>query len=138
VIMDHGRVRQIGTPAEVYDDPADTFVATFLGSPPMNLLERDGVILGFRPEHVRAADGPAPAGAARFRFRCELTEYLGSERLAFGAFEGDWGGREVVWRFPSWEPGPAVGSVQDVVVEKARLRFFDPATGRRTAERPAP
>jgi multiple sugar transport system ATP-binding protein len=57
VIMDHGRVRQVGTPAEVYDDPADTFVATFLGSPAMNLLERDGVVLGFRPEHVRARRG---------------------------------------------------------------------------------
>ncbi len=136
VIMDQGRVRQIGTPAEVYDDPADTFVATFLGSPPMNLLERDGAILGFRPEHVRAADGPSPPGAARLRFRCALTEYLGSERLAFGQLEGDWGGREVVWRFPSWEAGPAVGSVQDVVVERARLRFFDAATGRRAPERP--
>ncbi len=41
----------------------------------------------------------------RFRFRCELTEYLGSERLAFGTLEG-WEGREIVWRFPSWERGP--------------------------------
>src|SRR5881409_2237059 len=37
-VMNLGSVRQIGTPAEVYDEPADTFVATFLGSPPMNLL----------------------------------------------------------------------------------------------------
>src|SRR4030095_15194974 len=70
VIMDHGRVRQVGTPAEVYDDPADTFVATFLGSPPMNLLEWDGLVLGFRPEHVRAGEGPV--GATRFRIRCDL------------------------------------------------------------------
>ena len=33
-------MRQIGTPAEIYDDPADEFVATFLGTPPMNLVER--------------------------------------------------------------------------------------------------
>src|SRR5881409_3491186 len=51
VVMNKGSVRQIGTPAEVYDDPADTFVATFLGSPPMNLVERDDVMVGFRPEH---------------------------------------------------------------------------------------
>src|SRR3989454_8334770 len=38
-VMDHGRVRQIGTPQEVYEDPVDTFVATFVGQPPMNLLE---------------------------------------------------------------------------------------------------
>src|SRR6266478_1082408 len=39
VVLHQGVVRQIGTPKEVYEDPADTFVATFLGSPPMNLLE---------------------------------------------------------------------------------------------------
>src|SRR5438874_8539611 len=38
VVMSQGVVRQIGTPADVYDEPADTFVATFLGSPPMNLV----------------------------------------------------------------------------------------------------
>ncbi len=133
VIMDHGRVRQVGTPAEVYDDPADTFVATFLGSPPMNLLERDGLVVGFRPEHVRG--GAGGGGAARFRFRCELNEYLGSERLAFGTLEG-WEDREIVWRFPSWEPAPAEGSVQDVFVEESRLRFFDAVSGlRRPAAR---
>src|SRR5437879_7721473 len=51
VVMSQGAVRQIGTPADVYDEPADTFVATFLGSPPMNLLPADGAIVGFRPEH---------------------------------------------------------------------------------------
>jgi multiple sugar transport system ATP-binding protein len=138
VIMDKGVVRQIGTPAEVYDDPADTFVATFLGSPPMNLLEREGVLIGFRPEHVRAEGAGSPPGAARFRFRCELTEYLGSERLAFGILEGDWGGREIVWRFPAWESGPRVGAVEDVIVERNRLRFFDAATGLRTEPRGNP
>ena len=49
--MNFGEVRQIGTAAEVYDEPADTFVATFLGSPPMNLVEQGDVIVGFRPEH---------------------------------------------------------------------------------------
>jgi multiple sugar transport system ATP-binding protein len=134
VIMDRGRVRQVGTPAEVYDDPADTFVATFLGSPPMNLLERDGVVLGFRPEHVRA--GEPTGSAARFRFRCDLTEYLGSEQLAYGTFlDGGWEEREVVWRFPSWEPTPVEGSIRDVYVEASRLRYFDAATGLR---RPRP
>ncbi len=40
-VIDRGRIRQLGTPREIYDDPADTFVATFLGSPPMNLVPRD-------------------------------------------------------------------------------------------------
>jgi multiple sugar transport system ATP-binding protein len=51
-VMYAGRIRQLGPPVEVYDDPADTFVATFLGSPPMNLVPRDGELVGFRPEHL--------------------------------------------------------------------------------------
>src|SRR3546814_3640294 len=52
VILDHGTIHQIGTPQEVYEQPADTFVATFIGAPPMNLLKREGqATLGFRPEH---------------------------------------------------------------------------------------
>lgn len=72
VIMDHGLIQQIGTPAEIYSDPASTFVAGFIGSPPMNLIDghvekgtftAEGikvggldisgsrpVVLGFRPE----------------------------------------------------------------------------------------
>src|SRR5881392_1338153 len=53
VVLHQGYVRQIGTPKEVYDQPADTFVATFLGSPPMNLVENGDVIVGFRPEQFR-------------------------------------------------------------------------------------
>ena len=49
-VIDHGRVRQVGTPAQIYDDPADRFVATFVGTPPMNLITWNGGYLGFRPE----------------------------------------------------------------------------------------
>src|SRR5437588_1688394 len=48
-VLDQGRVRQLGTPLQVYGDPADTFVATFLGSPPMNLVLSEDGITGFRP-----------------------------------------------------------------------------------------
>jgi multiple sugar transport system ATP-binding protein len=99
----------------------------------MNLLERSGLLVGFRPEHVRGADGPPSPGAARFRFHCELTEYLGSERLAFGTLEGDASGQEIAWRFPAWEAGPAPGSACEVAIERSRLRFFDPASGRRVS-----
>jgi len=50
LVLNKGVVHQLGTPAEVYDNPADTFVATFLGSPPMNLAELAELIVGFRPE----------------------------------------------------------------------------------------
>ena len=55
VVLNRGLVRQIGTPREVYDEPADTFVATFLGSPPMNLVDAGDVIAGFRPETLQPA-----------------------------------------------------------------------------------
>ena len=51
-VMEAGTIRQLGRPRDVYDDPADTFVATFIGSPPMNMVRRDGVLVGFRPEHL--------------------------------------------------------------------------------------
>src|SRR5215813_13979304 len=50
-VIDRGKLRQIGTPGEIYDDPVDEFVASFLGTPPMNLIERDGGSMGFRPEN---------------------------------------------------------------------------------------
>src|SRR5690606_26300560 len=55
-VMNAGQVRQVGAPQEIYNDPADTFVATFLGSPPMNLMEHNGHLLGFRPEHFLPVD----------------------------------------------------------------------------------
>ena len=59
IVMNAGVMEQIGTPEEVYHRPATTFVASFIGSPPMNLLKhapgvRPGTILGIRPEHLDA------------------------------------------------------------------------------------
>src|SRR6266704_4373183 len=54
-VLNEGRIQQIGTPDEIYHHPASTFVATFVGSPPMNLLSRDGKLLGFRPEQFLPA-----------------------------------------------------------------------------------
>jgi sn-glycerol 3-phosphate transport system ATP-binding protein len=61
MVMNAGVMDQFGTPEEVYNTPATTFVASFMGSPPMNLLKnapgvRPGTILGIRPEHLNIAD----------------------------------------------------------------------------------
>src|SRR6202007_1065565 len=50
-VIDHGRICQVGTPTEIYDNPADRFVATFVGTPPMNLVPWNRGHLGFRAEH---------------------------------------------------------------------------------------
>lgn len=52
IVMDHGNIRQIGTPREIYNNPADPFVAAFFGSLPMNLWEEDHMICGIRPEDI--------------------------------------------------------------------------------------
>jgi multiple sugar transport system ATP-binding protein len=137
VIMNAGKVRQIGTPAEVYDDPADTFVATFLGSPPMNLLTRGDLLVGFRPEHFRPAAG-ATAAEARLAFRVELAEYLGAERLLYGRLTERPGDPEVVSRIPAYLPAPSPGETAVFEVAPEHLRFFESASSRRTERRAAP
>src|SRR5260370_9192787 len=80
MVLNKGVVRQIGTPTDVYDNPADTFVATFLGSPPMNLAEFGDLIVGFRPEHFRPVSTGIDA-AVPFRFKAENIEYVASESI---------------------------------------------------------
>jgi len=62
VLMNDGRIEQIGLPEELYNQPASVFVAQFIGSPPMNVFtgggeHREGELLGVRPEHITIADG---------------------------------------------------------------------------------
>jgi ABC-type sugar transport system ATPase subunit len=52
-VMNEGALEQVGTPEQVYDEPANRFVGGFIGSPPMSFLTWDGAVLGVRPEHVR-------------------------------------------------------------------------------------
>src|ERR1041385_2051654 len=89
VVMSQGIVRQIGTPAQVYDEPADTFVATFLGSPPMNILPADDMLAGFRPEHFLPAAVADRTGAhVLYPFHITHSEYLGAERILYGSIQG--------------------------------------------------
>ena len=57
-VMNDGALEQVGTPEELYDEPANRFVGGFIGSPAMSFLPSEGGVLGVRPEHVRPwADG---------------------------------------------------------------------------------
>ena len=58
-IFHQGVLQQADTPQMVYDRPANQFVARFIGSPPMNLWEQDGIVLGVRPEHLRWTQEPS-------------------------------------------------------------------------------
>ena len=135
VVLNQGSVRQFGTPKEVYDDPADTFVATFLGSPPMNLVEMGDVIVGFRPEHFRLAEEVTDASKVPFRFRVENAEYLGAEYILSGLLTGGrLDGKKVIARLllgHSYE----VGTTYDFAVPEHHLKFFDCTTEKRVAVR---
>jgi sn-glycerol 3-phosphate transport system ATP-binding protein len=88
IVMNAGRAEQIGAPLEVYAKPATTFVASFIGSPPMNLIpqERGGrkVLFGIRPEHLE----PCAESEAQLAPQIDLIEPLGADTLVYGHLEG--------------------------------------------------
>ncbi|MGI6691922.1 MAG: ABC transporter ATP-binding protein [Christensenellales bacterium] len=60
VLMDKGKILQEGTPSEIYNDPKSVFIAQFIGSPAMNIIEaRDGIQVGYRPERITLSTGAA-------------------------------------------------------------------------------
>ncbi|HVE53687.1 MAG TPA: sn-glycerol-3-phosphate import ATP-binding protein UgpC [Ramlibacter sp.] len=127
IVMNAGHVEQFGTPEEVYHRPASTFVASFIGSPPMNLLKnvqggRAGAITGIRPEHL-------DVGTDGWEVRTETVELLGAERLVYGRIEGE----QVIVRIEEGAPSPAPDQVIRVKPREERLHWFDAASGKRIA-----
>ena len=148
IVMNAGRVEQIGTPEQVYGKPASSFVASFIGSPPMNLLtgHADGsrfntgsgaqavtlalpaaapragaLVLGLRPEHAEIdAEG-------RWPMTVDTVEMLGAERLVHGRI-GD--GLFTV-RIDAMLAPPAVGETIAIAAPPDRLHWYDAVTGLR-------
>jgi multiple sugar transport system ATP-binding protein len=151
-IMKDGRIVQAGPPMEVYRNPADTFVAGFLATPPMNLLdariETHGpgpmvvahgvrvplsvplaggpVILGLRPEEV--ALRPDERATVAFETIALAVEALGPEVILVGSL-GDSDGPEVSWRMPR-DFTAEVGQPVRLSLDPATIRLFELATGR--------
>ncbi|MBJ6764685.1 sn-glycerol-3-phosphate ABC transporter ATP-binding protein UgpC [Myxococcaceae bacterium JPH2] len=158
-VMKEGKIQQLGTPLEVYERPANVFVAQFIGTPPINLLsatlEADGAGLkgeGFRlpvPQSLRALTagkggtalkvGIRPdqliAGDARARGETAQVEARVElveplgNELIVHARLGD---NPLVFRMPPRE-SPATGALLPVAVELDSLHLFDAATERRLA-----
>jgi multiple sugar transport system ATP-binding protein len=135
-VLDHGLLRQIGTPTDIYEHPADEFVATFLGTPPMNLIERDGGSLGFRPEAFLPKEMLNGSALQEFQFRVDRMEYLGSERILYGALDGRAAKREVTAKLPAHMAldGISAGAWHPFAVRERELRYFD-REGRQTVNR---
>ena len=127
-VIDHGRVRQVGTPVEIYDDPADLFVATFVGAPPMNLIARNGGHLGFRPENFLPRAMIDDGEFTEFSFRVDRSEYLGSERIVYGAIEGAEAKQVITAKLPPAhvaEESIRQGEWHAFAVRNSALRHFD-------------
>ena len=148
IVMNAGRMEQIGTPDEVYQRPATTFVAGFIGSPPMNLLKgvADGsrftvggqtlslpgsaprageMILGLRPEHT----GLSRNGAAGWPLRVEMIEMLGAERLVYGRV----GDALFTVRVDGTLVPPELDDSVSLQMAPEHLHWFDPTTLQRVA-----
>ena len=132
-VLNHGKVCQVGTPQDIYIHPTDTFVATFIGSPPMNLIEDGATYLGFRPEAflprgIEAGDD----NNVVFPFRVTRLEYLGADRLVYGVLERGEPETHLISKIPTnIRTEIAAGEKYDFVVRRRDIERFDRATGRR-------
>lgn len=148
IVMNGGVAEQIGTPLEVYENPASTFVATFIGSPAMNLIPADlqnsggrvglpgglgvdlpgpvpggrsAVTVGIRPEHVQVmGEGNG------IPFSLELVENLGADQLLHGRLEGN---DDLLTVRASAESGFAAGQSVSLSIPSHKLHVFDKDSG---------
>jgi sn-glycerol 3-phosphate transport system ATP-binding protein len=146
IVMNAGNADQIGPPLDLYERPATAFVAGFIGSPAMNLIEGrpggDGVVIGdctlplrhptmgaehrvlvgLRPEHLEmAADGPLPV-------RIELLERLGADTILHGKLGGN--GAMLTARADG-TANPPLGEVLRFAVRPEHIHLFDVESGAR-------
>ena len=143
VIMKDGHIQQVGTPAEVYHQPANTFVAQFIGAPSMNMLrgcvsggrplldsgasldlsaaapEGTEIVLGVRPEDLHPGEGPALVQG-----QVSVQEPLGHETLIYVTVDG----QDIIAKADGRIP-PAVGEHVSLTAEPDTIHLFDAATG---------
>ena len=125
IVMNAGVMEQFGTPEEVYNRPASTFVASFIGSPPMNLLKQApgliaGQILGIRPEHLELSN-------QGWEMRVDTVELLGAERLVHAHL----GNEVLTLRLDASMPAPKAGELFHAMPKAGCVHHFNAETGKR-------
>jgi multiple sugar transport system ATP-binding protein len=137
-VMNQGKVRQLGRPQDVYYEPADTFVAGFLGSPPMNFFQRENQIAGFRPEQFlpkSAHEGNDPL--LTLWFQVHRIENLGASRLLYGNLRDAFQEEKVIANVPStMHLHIAAGTAYEFAVKEKDVKYFDRSSGLRTGPKP--
>jgi sn-glycerol 3-phosphate transport system ATP-binding protein len=158
VVMNGGQVEQIGRPLDIYNKPATTFVASFIGAPPMNLmtLDDEGLrtqlgngpalseagILGVRPEHFEVENGVSPNDSFKGGLSLDLTveaiEHVGAETFVYGTRRRDPNddglslsatASDVIVRVPG-EAAPEIGTRISARAPRGKLHLFS-TDGRR-------
>jgi multiple sugar transport system ATP-binding protein len=131
-VLNQGKVIQIGTPQEIYERPSDVFVATFIGSPPMNLVEEDKIYVGFRPEAFLPREVGSSADSVAFPFHVTRVEYLGADRLVYGILEDRGPEAHIISKLPNnIRADVKAGERHAFVVRRSDIQRFDRASGRR-------
>ena len=125
IVMNGGVMEQFDTPEEVYNRPASTFVASFIGSPPMNLLKQApglaaGQILGIRPEHIEL-------GSTGWELTVDTVELLGAERLVHAHL----GSETLTLRLDANLNAPSAGQTFRATPKEGCLHYFNAETGKR-------
>ena len=145
-VMSHGRIQQLGTPEEIYDDPKNLFVAGFIGSPAMNLIQgeteggrflvegapittvgsgaRGGVVLGVRPEDLELTE----PGAGSFDAAVYASELTGESVLVTVEIAG----RRIAAKADR-HTRKAIGETVGIRIDPAHTYVFDAASGERLA-----
>ena len=128
MVMNAGVMEQFGTPEEVYNRPASTFVASFMGSPPMNLLKNapgcvNGQVLGIRPEHLDICNSTAGG----WQLQVEAIEMLGAERLVYALL----GNERLIIRIDEHQAVPQIGGLLYAKPHPGKLHQFDAVTSKR-------
>ena len=144
VILNDARIQQIGAPADIYTNPANTFVASFIGSPPMNLIEgevQNGVFihaggrvalrggpdgkatLGIRPEDIRVSEGEADLSGKVYS-----SELLGDSTLL-----NIRSGKVLIAVKVGPEAGRSMGDVVNLAFDPAKIAMFDGQSGEQRA-----
>ena len=122
-VMKDGQIQQLGTPQQVYNEPANTFVASFIGHPAMNLvppsvfrLETDATLVGIRPEHlIISVNNPGSIPGT-----ISARQNTGADSFLTGKFK-EW---EITVRAPA-DTRLNVGDTIEIIPVVENLHFFN-------------
>lgn len=129
-VMNFGKIQQIGTPHEIYHQPANVFVARFMGSPPMNLIPQGDRLLGFHAEDALLSTSASTQDTVTLPVDVQQIEYLGADALVYATVTDS--GTEVILKFSEREGRRLTAGQPDTFyVPRSQVQYFDAQTGLR-------